>query len=91
MTDRTARISATSNEARPMPLKWTEAYGCYTARVGKIGSLAVTWSSKGYVVKAFDVSLKEPSADVEDGKRRAVALAQRLLAEAAAAFEPETV
>jgi hypothetical protein len=74
-----------------MPLEWTEKYGCYTAFVGKIGSLSVSWSSKGYVVKAFGVSLKEPSADVEDGKRRAVALAQRLLAEAAAVLEPETV
>ena len=74
-----------------MPLEWTETYSCHTARVGKIGSLSVTWSSKGYVVKAFSVSLKESSADVEDGKRRAVALAQKLLAEAAAAFEPETV
>ena len=74
-----------------MPLDWTETYGCHTARVGKIGSLSVTWSSKNYAVKAFGVSLKEASADVEDGKRRAVALAQRLLAEAVAALEPETV
>jgi hypothetical protein len=74
-----------------MALEWTETHSCHTARVGKIGSLAVTYSSKGYAVKAFAVSLKEPSPDVEDGKRRAVALAQRLLAEAAAALEPKTV
>ncbi len=68
-------------------LVWTERYNCHSAQVGRIGKLEVTWHKEGYKVTAFGVILTTFSSDVEDGKRRAIKLARRLLAEAAAEMQ----
>lgn len=67
-----------------MALEWSERFGIHRARVGRVGDLVVAWGTGGYVVTAFGASLKNRSADAEDGKRRAVELARKLLAQASA-------
>jgi hypothetical protein len=68
-------------------LVWTERYNCHSAKVGRVGKLDVNWDKSGYKVAAFGVTLTTLSPDVEDGKRRAIKLARRLLAEAAAEMQ----
>jgi hypothetical protein len=78
-----------------MAIEWTTNYSVTRARIGRIGDLVVAWGSSqktapGYEVSAFGVTLKENSPNEEDGKRRAVALAKRLLADANATMTEST-
>ncbi len=67
-----------------MALEWTERFSIHRARVGRVGDLVVAWGEGGYAVTVFGATLKDRSADAEDGKRRAVAAARKLLAQASA-------
>lgn len=74
-----------------MAIEWTQLYSVSRARVGRIGDLVVAWGSSqktapGFEVSAFGVKLKVNSTTEEDGRRRAIALAQKLLNEAAVAL-----
>ena len=79
-----------------MALKWSCSYSVYTASAGSIGYLVVAYGGKqdvspGYEVSAFGVKLKDNSPDVPSGKRRAIALAGRLLNKALAELEDALV
>jgi hypothetical protein len=62
---------------------WTEHYGIYTKRFGGHFTVSVGWytdrAKPGYRVCVADLTLKELSPDVVDGKRRGVKLLRRML------------
>ena len=79
-------------------MTWNELFNCHTCRLANGAMvLSVSWNStspkgapSGYVVSVAGRRLKVLSPDIEHGKRRAVELARKIVAEIAAELDVAT-
>lgn len=71
-------------------MKWNDNYNCHATKIGSFVA-RVDWScdrsKPGYWVSFGDRRLKDPVADLDVAKRKALALARKVLTEALAALE----
>lgn len=63
-----------------MPLEWIERYGIYSALVGTIGYISISWTGSDYgSITVFEKPLHKTFPDLDSAKRYAIDYAQMQL------------